>query len=129
MKSLLSVSRGRILPLIACLLLAPIAFGQQPDEADEGVTVERVVDKGLTRIKIPAQDGKVAWEDVLRALTARGAHGRQRTEGQISLRGSRSGAGLQPLQSHGHQPGHVPRYSNGDCRQNRKHTCSFAGDG
>ena len=68
MNSLLSVSCGRILSLLACLLLASNSFGQQPDEADQGVTVERVVDKGLTRIKIPAQDGKVAWEDVLRAL-------------------------------------------------------------
>ncbi len=45
---------------------------QLPDANDavahDRVVVQRVADRGLILIQIAAQDGKVAWEDVLRAL-------------------------------------------------------------
>lgn len=53
--------------IIGLLFVAPTQ-AQTPDRPADGVTLERDVDNGLVLIKIPAADGKVAWEDVLRAL-------------------------------------------------------------
>lgn len=76
-------------PLIVVLFSWASAVGlpcapQQQAPADDGVLVERDKDDGRLTVKIPAQDGKVAWEDVLRVAACRQAGG-QSVTGQISL--------------------------------------------
>jgi len=61
---------GYRFPLAAAIFLAATAglMGQTPERAADEVVVERDVDQGLMLIKIPAKEGKIAWEDVLRTL-------------------------------------------------------------
>ncbi len=71
-------ARMKTFPAIVCGVLfvwlqGTLGAAQQADVAADGstadgVVVQRVVDKGLMLIQIAARDGKVAWEDVLRAL-------------------------------------------------------------
>ncbi len=57
-----------ICTLLASAWLAGPAQAQTDGDPPEGVKVERVADKGILKIRVPARNGKVAWEDVLRAL-------------------------------------------------------------
>ncbi len=56
--------------LCLCCLLVPgrPCLAQEEKAASDGVLVERDVDNGMLRVKIPARDGKIAWQDILRAL-------------------------------------------------------------
>ncbi len=47
-------------------------LGQEASKTTDGVIVQDDTQSGIIRVKIPAQEGKVAWEDVLRALLRAG---------------------------------------------------------
>lgn len=68
MKYSLFISRGFTLLLATIAMSTVVLLGQENGAPDREVVVERAPESGRMVIKIPAQDGKVAWEDVLRVL-------------------------------------------------------------
>ena len=72
MKNLLSNLFVFAVPFFVCMCCVTPSYSQRPEVAGDEVVVERDLEEGLLRVRIPAQDGKVAWEDVLRALMRAG---------------------------------------------------------
>ena len=65
--------RATVLIPLVLLLVTTVGSGQSPnvqrmDDDMTGLAVERDTDKGLLFITLPSQNGKLAWEDVLRAV-------------------------------------------------------------